>query len=546
MPIVAKRVPEGCCPLSTEQLVDVAMLFVQEYNAPSGIYLYSYQRLFIRRVIEAILENEGGVITYLCARQIGKSEALACVASALCLLLPALYVEFPKDPRFTQYVGGFWVGIFAPKMEQASIIYDRIRHRAEQESSQEVYSDPSFRVAVAASRGDRVSWTNGSFVIAQTASAQSNVEGKTFHVVFIDESQNISESKVNKEINPMLSSTNGLLVKIGTANSLLGNFRKSILWNLEQEKQTGRKNHFEVPYDMAIVERAKTYAITKDPKHLYYGKWVETELRRLGGNIENEEFRQNFRLLWQEAHLTAIDLDAFYDAADIDRELVESCFNKRIVGGLDFGRKRDMTILTLAEVEDDVPVVDTRAQIRPGDEAPIFYVKRFIAWFEIPGRKWHDILGMAAEACSRYSIDTLVCDATGIGDPLTEQFQSLVPGVQMIPFVMSHVGNDKVYKLYVQEIEAGRMRYVAGEATQRLPVFENFVHEHTNLLKDRVGVYTRFYAPDGEHDDFVASAALCCWASQLPRSDQRIEATSNPFYGSRGRMGRESRADRYR
>lgn len=535
------------CPLTDGQLVDLIMQFVVVYNEPAGIHLYNYQTVFMRRAVEAVIGDEGTVITALWSRQSGKSEALACLASSLCIILPAMAKAFPQDLRLGRYVEGFWIGIFAPKQQQSSIIYGRIRSRAMRESSMEIYMDPDIAVAVATSRGDQVSWTNGSFVTAQTASESSTVEGLTFHLIIIDEAQLVGEVKLSKEIAPMLAATNGSMVKIGTANALRGNFRKSIIYNVETEKATGKRNHFEFPYTHVIIDKRRKYEETKDPKHLAYEKWVAGELRRLGGNIENEEFRQNFRLLWQEANTGAIDRDAFAEAGDYQMEQVTSGFTRRYVAGLDYGRKRDCTILTIAEV-DDTPIVDVRAVIRPNEESPTYFVKRIVAWYEIPGRKWHDILATVVEKLSLYSVDTVVCDGTGVGDPLTEQLQALVPGMYIITFMMSHVGNDKAYKYYIQEIEAGRMRYVAGDKTRMTPEFEQFVHEHEELLKDRVGVFIRCYAPEGEHDDYCDSGALCCWAAAQPRSEEGVETVDNPFYATRSSRQdfNPTRADRYR
>jgi hypothetical protein len=538
---------KSVCPLDNKRLADVIMQFVRVYNEPAGIQLYNYQLVFMHRSVEAILADEGAVLTALWCRQSGKSEAVASLASSLCIILPALAKAFPDDPRLSRYREGFWIGIFAPKQQQSGIIYGRIRQRAQRESSLEIYSDPDINVAVAASRGDLVSWTNGSFVTAQTASESSTVEGLTFHLIIIDEAQLVGEVKLSKEIAPMLAATNGSMIKIGTANALRGNFRKSIIYNVETEKLTGKRNHFEFPYTHVIVDKRRRYEETKDPKHLAYEKWVSGELKRLGGNIENEEFRQNFRLLWQEANAGAIDRDAFAEAGDYLLEAVTSGYSRRYVAGLDYGRKRDCTILTIAEV-DDVPIIDMRAVIRPGEDTPTYHTKRIVAWYEIPGRKWHDILAAVVEALGRYSVDTVVCDATGIGDPLTEQLQGLVPGMQVVPFMMSHVGNDKAYKYYIQELEAGRMRYAAGEEMRKSTEFQQFVHEHEELLKDRVGVFIRCFAPEGDHDDYCDSAALCCWAAAQPRVDAGAEAVDNPFYATRG--GRQdfnpSRADRYR
>ena len=533
------------CPLTNAQLVDLIQQFISIYNEPAGIHIYSYQSIFMRRIVEAVLEQMGPEITGLWSRQSGKSESLACLSSALCIILPTLCRSFPDDPRLSQYSEGFWVGIFAPKQQQSGIIYDRIRSRAEKDSSKEIYSDPDIRLSVATSRGDQVSWTNGSFVTAQTASEQSNVEGKTYHLIIIDEAQMVSEGKIAKEIRPMMAATNGVMVKIGTANALRGNFKKSIQYNLEIEKQTGIRNHFEFPFDLVILEKKRTFDKTKNPFHLNYEKFITEELRRLGGNKENEEFKQNFRLLWQEANMTAIDHDALASAGNYDEEMIESCFNRRIVGGLDYGRKRDYTILTLAEV-DPTPIVDLRSVSRPGDNSPTFYNKKIIAWYEIPGRKWYDILQQVVEALSRFAVDTLVADGTGIGDPLCEQLQQLIPSTKIIPFVMSHVGNDLVYKHYIQEIEAGRMRYVAGTKTRQTQVFEQFIYEHQELIKERLGVYTRFFAPENANDDFTDSGALCCYAASMPMHDEWVESVANPLYASRTDKNRTSRAERYR
>jgi len=542
------------CPLTTSQITDVLMEFIAIFNTQAKIHLYGYQRSFIRRIIEAVLEHDGDVITGLWSRQSGKSEAIACLCTALCIMLPTLARSFPDDPRLMQYSEGFNIGIFAPKDKQSKIIYDRIRGRADPQTSdkrrqvEEIYQDPDINIGLSASRGDMVAWTNGSFVVAQTASEQSSVEGYTFHLIIIDEAQLVSKHKIHKEIAPMLAATNGTMVKIGTANALRGGFKESILFNLSFEKETGKRNHFEYPYDVVIAQKAQAFEETQNDFHLNYAKWVGGELRRLGNNIENEEFRQNFRLLWQEADLLAIDPEALEACNDYKMEFVFSAYNRRIVAGLDYAKKRDATILTIAEVEPE-PVRDSRARVRPGEEEPLYSVKRVLAWYEIQGRKWHDILMHVAEILSYYSVQTIVCDATGVGDPLTETLSGLVPGVQVVPFMMSHVGNDLVYKLYIQEIEAGRWKIPAGEKAANTHVYEQYIHQHSQLVKERVGIYIKCYAPEGEHDDFADSGALCCYAASLP-SFEDFEEGVNPFFGSRvptqGETLQMSRADRYR
>lgn len=545
-PPVHKHV-EGDCPLSTEQIVDLVLNFAEVYGGMHGIELHDYQTVFMRRIVAAVLYDEGCVITGLWARQSGKSEALASLAPALCILLPTLARLYSRDTRLTAFKEGFWLGIFAPKAQQATIIYQRIRSRAEKDITKEqIYDDKDFALRVAASRGDIVSWSNGSFVNASTASEYSNSEGKTYHLVIIDEAQLVSKQKVNKEIKPMLASTNGVLVEIGTANALRGNFRTQIKQNLIDEKRGWPRSHFEFPYDVVITSRSRTYERTKDPKHLRYAKWVKEELRRLGNNIENEEFRQNFRLCWQELNVGAIDLEAFFAARNNELSIVESLYRGRIVAGLDYGRKRDVTILTVLLVHEDTPIVDkTAASLVPGMPSATFFKKTVLAWYEIPGRRWRDILAGVVKILGNYAVDTVVCDGTGIGDPLTDRLSELLPGVAFIPFIMSAPGNDYVYKLYTQEIEAGRFEYPASPATLLAPVFLNFTHEHEQLVRDRTGSYTKYFAPPDEHDDYPDSCALANLAATYPRfSPPTVEVDENPFYGRK--MDAGSRADRYR
>lgn len=538
----------AACPRTTAQLCDILLQFAELYGELHRIHLHSYQRVFMRRIIESVLNREGNIITGLWSRQSGKSEAVSSISPALCILLPALANAFPGDVRLTSFQEGFAMGIFAPKQQQATIIYQRIRSRAEKQiTKDQIYADSDLQIGVASSRGDEVSWTNGSFVTAQTASEHSNVEGKTYNLVIIDEAQLVSKAKVNKEIKPMLTSTNGVMVEIGTANALRGNFRETIIWNCEQLKQGGKRDHFEFPYDKVIAARRQTYQRTGDEKHLNYEKWVKAELRRLGGNTENEEFRQNFRLLWQELNTGAVDLEAFYANGDVHRDPDTSMYEGRIVFGLDYGRKRDVTVLTVMQVSDDGEI-DPGAIVRPGEEVSLFYKKRILAWFEIEGRRWNDIIHKVVECLQGYSISLGVCDGTGVGDPLTESLQDLMPGTNIISFPMSHVGNDKVYKLYLQEIEAGRIIYPASKRTLDLHEYQCFKHEHEQLIRDRIGVYMKCYAPEGEHDDYCDSAALACYASTLDPGLTEVEATQNPFYSTEASRNYiyNTRADRYR
>jgi len=534
------------CPLDDDQIVDVILLFVDEYNKCAKIQLYSYQRIFMRRVIETVLLHTGETLTGLWSRQSGKSEAIASLIGALCIIVPTLAKSFPDDPRLMQYFNGIRIAVFAPKQEQAGYIYDRVRERANSEASKQIYADPDINITVRQSRGDRVSWSNGSYIVAKTASEQSSAEGGTYDLIILDEAQLLSRHKISKEISPMTAATNGSLVMIGTANVSDGAFRDAILYNTVQEKKGARRNHFQFPYDLVIEEKRRRFEETGNPFHLNYEKWVAGELAKLGGNKDNPAFRMNFRLIWEEVNFGAIDLEAFYDSADEGFEFQEFCFSKRLCAGLDYGKKKDATILSIVEQIAGSEEVDPRAMTKPGDDPIIRFKKRIIRVFEIPGRKWADILGKVVDILSNYSVDTLVCDATGVGDPLTETLVELLPDVRVVPYVMSNVGNDKIYKHYLQETSAHRVLYAAGPKTQKTLEYIEFKFEHERLKQERMGVFTKCFAPEGEHDDYCDSAALGVYATTFPKYESP-EQLANPFYETRGGSKRgSSRSDRYR
>jgi hypothetical protein len=565
-------------PFETERIVDLVMRFVDIYNASAKIRLYAYQRVFMRRIIQSILDRDGTCITGLWARQSGKSEAIACLASGLCIFLPTLARAFPDDPRLSQFQEGFKIGIYAPSQEKSALIYERVRTRARKKESLELYKDPDLNLTVEQSNGERVTWSNGSYVLAKTASESTNAEGHTFHLIIVDEAQYVSSTKVMKELQPMLTATAGTMVKIGTAHISYGGFRNSIIHNIEREKAGGSRNHFEFPYDRIIAEKKAAYeaearersafvakrkalAKTGTPQqiaeldaqappvpadfHQNYEKSVAEFLEQIGGNIENDEFAMNYRLLWKDANTGAVDRTAFLEAGDDTREANVSSWRFRQVAGLDFGKKKDSTVLTLYEI-DPLPVTPHALLRSEDDEAPSYSNKRVIAWLEQQGR-WKDQLNNIVDFLADFNVDTLVADATAVGDPLTEQLADLLPGINVIPFVFTTKGKDQIYKLYLNEMEAGRIEYPAGPETQNTQEYQQYVFQHLSLVKEHKGAYMTCRAAEGEHDDYPDSAALGCLAATFD-AEAEVEVSVNPLYaGNAGSRNRGySRSERYR
>lgn len=510
------------CPMDTRGLISTILTFVEKVN---GIELYSYQKALAYRVIESLLMNDGASITALFSRQSGKSETLASVSVALCLLLPTLAKTWPGDQRLSMFANGVLIGVFAPKLDLSGPIYLKIRSRAEGDVCQEVMADPDLNISLTQSRGDSLAFTNGSAVRASTASDTTINEGATYHLVLIDEAQRVTKSKVAKEIAPMLAATNGSMVKIGTAWMSRGGFHNDIQFNIEEEKRGGKRNHFQFPYDQVIVEKRSLYNRQKkeyedgkrakgpDAFHLNYEKWVNSELNRLGGNKDNEEFKMNFRLLWQESRVIAIKEALLMELQMPNAEMNLPKHFGFQVAALDVAKKQDSTVLTVMEVDKAAPIVEGHATMDKGQPA-LFYRKFILGWLELQGSFEGIQYQAIVNYLKDYKVTYMLVDSTGMGDPVCERLQVLLApaGITVEPFRYTLPSKSDLYKYYMQELDARRVRYPSGTVTQRSSEYQKFLQQHLDLEREWHGSY--LVCSSDDHDDYPDSAAMAVWASK--------------------------------
>jgi len=452
------------------------------------------------------------------------TESLADLGFGLCVILPTLANAFPDDPRLIQYKGGFWVGIFAPILEQATISFTRMRNLTDPKRkpiTAEIMADPEVDVSVVTNRGDTLSFSNGSLIQARSASPDSQVEGKTYHLVMLEESQKLLQTKVDKEIRPMLASTHGSMVKIGTAWISRGGFHKSIQYNLDQWKRTGVRNHFEFPYDLVIKEKEAMFKRDGNPFHKNYAKFVEDEIRRLGGT-DSIEFKMNFRCLWNESRILAVDSAVM---KNVQLDTIEAGYGGPVpntiqVAGLDIGKVNDSTVLTHLEVDLQDPVINPIKFEGQDEEKQIYYRKRVIDWvlaegaFEGRDGQYEKLVQYILGT----SIKVLCVDATGMGDPFAERISAMLGDrVVVVPVVFSTPNKSALYKYMLQEFHAYRVWLPGGPTTRESVSHRRFVDEMESLDRVQHGVHVLYQHPDGDdhHDDFPDSLALACHAEKI-------------------------------
>ncbi len=498
--------------LSNKELVDKVLQFCIILSCKNW---YTYQKAFAKRIIESVVLNEGETITGLLSRQSGKTETIANVAIGLAIILPALANDvFPDDERLAVFKEGFWVGIFAPIQEQADISHLRIRTLVDREETELILKECGAKVVT--NRGGNVTLDNNSYIHSRSASPDSKVEGKTYHLIIIEEAQLVSRYKVNKEISPMMAAVNGTLVKIGTAHLSKGGFHNSIQFNIAVYKNGGKRNHFEFPYKLIIKEKENAYKKDGNMFHLQYERWLNNQIAKLGGT-DNEEFQMNFELKWKESKKIAINEDKFTSLGNPNLEINQFTKEGYQVAGLDIAKEGDQTVCTVLSVNKESPIlIDSIFGKEDGASVAYSYSKKILGWLALQGSFEGDDGQYYAlvNYLRKWNVSVLVADATGMGDPVTERLMLLLPEITIIPFKYSLQSKSALYKYYIPEINSGRLEYPAGPKTKETKQFQDFQKQHINLDRQYSGEYLVVEGAEGEHDDYPNSVALATWASK--------------------------------
>lgn len=489
----------------------------------------------------------------------GKTTTVAITGVGLAVILPTLAHTYSHIEELQPFKEGFWVGIFAPISRQASLSYAKMRKILHSPRGQQVLND-ELDIEVASSRGDSLELSHGSYVHAKTASPDSNIEGETYSLIIIDESQKVDRFKVEKEIEPMLSSTAGTLVKIGTAWLTRGGFHRDITDNIEEFKRGKPQHHFEFPYEIVIAEKLEQYKRDGNKFHLYYKDYIDNQIRKRGKN--SLAFRMNFQLEWQDSNLDVFSAASLLDAQDTSRHLNQYIGTDLMrVAGIDVGKDNDPTVITINEVDFDNPIVLTDPVSGERNE---FYLKKFVAFLELEGTfedrdHKQGQYSRAVDFLREWDVVKSVIDATSIGDPVAERLQKLTPEIEWEFFKFTTPTKHKLYKTYIDEMESGRQRIAASGESKQTVFFLKWEEEHKSLEKHyTANNYMDCRAPkpesnsmkniEGEsdyHDDYPTSSALACWAAR-ESVQSKVEVVDSggagayPIYGNRSRFARYS------
>lgn len=526
--------------LSYDEMIDLAERCFVFCKEASGVELYPYQEEFGRRICQSVLMEDGEEITALFARQSGKTETVSCVTVGLCVILPTLarMDGLKLDDRINKFKDGLWVGIFAPSYELAGIMHSRMASRMQSDSMLKVLQDPELGIDLQGGR-KVLRLPNGSYVDANSAGPQANIEGKTYHLIICEETQDISNYKIRKSIHPMGASTNASMVKIGTPNQHKNEFFDACERN-RKKTHSGQVNlpcHFQYDYE---------YPSRFNPR---YRQYIEREIDRLG--YDSDEFRMSYRLHWllERGHFIAPEI---FDACGIKekskiREKIKGKYvhfvrshvpynsdshTENMVASLDIGRSNDSTVLTVAKVWWDNPINVS------GEERHHIHI---VNWLEIEGDDHESQYPQILHYLSNYKIGSLIVDATGRGDPIYDRLYADLydEGVHVHPFIFNQRSKHEGYMTLYQEIREQRLTYPAGDHAKSMKKWQRFVRQMYDLQKNWKGKYLDVHAPTSKkkssgsgdaHDDYADGLMMLCYL--VNKKTMGIEISNNPFLGS--------------
>jgi len=509
--LVVRRTPG----LSTAELVEKMIVLAGEL---AGSKLYPYQVEFARAILTAVLEREAEEITALWARQSGKSQSLSAILGALMILMPYFAARFPEDDRFCyydkrsdtvrSYTDGFWTGVFAPKKEQAGIIFNRIKRFFTREVAKAIFREAG--VTFECNNGDRVRLSNGSFIKCSTASDQANIEGDTLHLGIQDESQDISDEKANKSIGPMLAATGGTIVKIGTANARKSHFYNSVRRNERRAVQGGRQYHFFVHWKTAAA------------CNTFYERYVRKEMIRLGET--SDEFKMAYECKWMLERGQAITEDVFNNRTVISGMYSGLLLRRRrgmhYVAGIDFGKMHDSTVVTLLEVDWDNPreILEAYDEEQGNISIPL-YGKHVAGWLEMLGDDYEAQMAQIRKYLQPWGVERLALDYTGVGVALGDRARTCFPGAEVILVPFSDDSKDRIGRQLLADIHGGYLTWPGGPDLATMQCYRSFKEQMCDLEKEYKRGLLSLHHPElrNAHDDYPDSLALGVdAASQTP------------------------------
>lgn len=427
-----------------------------------------YQTEVSNRIIDAVLHATGEEIFIEMSRQSGKTTV---VVDTVSFLNTFCYELLGRELA---------TGIISPQKEMSKTDFDRLK-----DNYAALQRHMSFDLTEANGNTLRIcDPANVPMAVTYCFSLlpTSNNESKTLHVAIFEESQKINDRKAQDEIYPMLASTNGTKIFIGTAG-----YRKCDFWKGVERGQ----NVFKYDCERIISDRESAYQLTGEAWHLNYRKFLDAEVAKAGW--DSDYVKTQYRLEWvleKGMFVTEEKLTALRSCKLVGAEDDLPCY-----AGLDTAKRSDSTVLTVVR-----KVSEEQFEV--------------VHWLEVEGADYPDQLQLVVDALEPYNVRGIICDATGpSGDFFPDMLRRELRGTYIIPYTFDIVNKDKLYKNFDTCIQKGWVRYPEDDTAER----RKFERQMLDLEKEYRGnkQYMVCHHPDAKdaRDDYCDSLAMALWGA---------------------------------
>jgi hypothetical protein len=478
-----------------------------------GKPLYPYQAEVAHAILTSIMRHQGRIFTVMMARQSGKNQLSA--------VLEAFLLTFMEQGTIVKAAPTFNPQIINSRQRLLSLL--------DTPSTRDcIWQSDGHSIGLAPRPGPTLLRNHaGPRVLFFSAGPESNVVGATADILLeIDEAQDVAREKFERDFRPMASTRNATTVLYGTAwsdTTLLAQQRAA---NLELERLTGQRQHFEYDWHtLAALNPA-------------YRSFVAQEIARLGEDhpaIQTQYLLQSIssagyflnslqRTLlqgthrWQETPEEAACYIAGMDVAGEERADPEVSLMTQKKHA---HSRRDSTVLSIGHVrynEFNLPILEVVHQEW---------------WTGVPYMQQY---ARTLALMDLWGIRSLAIDATGLGAGLSSLLLDCFGAERIIPFVFSRSSKSRLAYQMLALLNSNRLKLYSAVDAPRDISTECWQQLHSARYSLPGADLLNFYVdPADGHDDFLCSLALlpeALHALTAPAASRLVQPVR--FYANEG------------
>jgi len=440
------------------------------FKAFMGLDILPYQQEVSDAMIRHFLDQDGWKIHVQISRQAWKSKVVFWTI--------AFMVTFCKDiiPEYWNW-NKLNIGFCVPQFDQLtqnSLDLKEIFAKIEEETG---------FVQLVTANSTMIELSNGARIYLMSLHETSKNQSKTLHFVIADEAQEINYTKFKKEIEPMLTSTNGTQVFVWVWCYVDNYFYKAT-------ESTSTETYKHDVYKV-IKQREYMYQLTWDGNLLKYKDFIDSL------DKDTIEFKTEYMLISDIAIGQFVTPQQLFSLREEYMPIFD--YDGPVYAWIDFAKSSDSTVLTL--IDDNFKILNLFEL-----KWDIMEQNDFLVW-----------------VCQDYNVRLIHCDETWLGAGSTSYLQRIFWKNKVIWINFTTQSKHLMYTNLQKQLR--KIRY----SSLFQNVHEKFEKQFLTLetKRDEKGMlhcaHVKWW-----HDDYPDSLALACmWVLSNPNVWSSFQDLSN-------------------